>query len=325
MRALLKEIAQYPLAMAYAVLVHVVLALVLLFSLSSRPEPLASSPKANIVQAVAVDEKQVQAELAKLKKAEELQKKKTEARRKAEEQRKQALERKAREAEKKRRAEERRLAEAKKARQAEVKRKQALEQQRKAEEKRLAAEKARRQQEVARIAAEKAALEKKRQAEEKRLAELAAKRKAEEAERKRRVAAEAKRKAEEAKRKAEEERQHREREAAMRAEIAAEQARLDAAERQRLDSLRGQYVAAIAAKVERNWIKPPSARPGLSCEVRVRQIPGGEVIDVQVSRCTGDETFHRSVETAVRKASPLPIPQDPRLFEREIIFDFKPR
>jgi colicin import membrane protein len=89
--------------------------------------------------------------------------------------------------------------------------------------------------------------------------------------------------------------------------------------------LRGQYIADIQNKVERKWIKPPTARQGLSCQVAVKQIPGGEVIDVKVTKCIGDEVFRRSVENAVRRASPLPTPSDPALFDRELVFTFKPK
>ncbi|HEX22522.1 MAG TPA: cell envelope integrity protein TolA [Chromatiales bacterium] len=321
MRDLLKEVAQDPLAMFYAVLVHVALAAVLFVSLDWHEIPQPASPKVNIVQAVVVSEKQVQAELEKLKKAESLEQKKAEAQRKKEEARKRKLEREMRETEKKRKAEERRLAQLKKEREAENRRKKEAEKKRKVEEKRLATKKAEEQKKLERMKAEQAALEKKRKVEEKRLAEMVVKRQQEkEAARKRALAEK-----EAARKRAEEERKRREQEAAMRAEIAAEQAQLDAEKRRRLDSLRAQYIAAIAGKVERHWLKPPSARAGLSCKVRVKQIPGGEVIDVQVTQCTGDNTFRRSVETAVKKSSPLPMPKDPRLFEREIIFNFKPQ
>jgi colicin import membrane protein len=110
----------------------------------------------------------------------------------------------------------------------------------------------------------------------------------------------------------------------MREAIAQEQAALEAAKQKRLSSLRGRYIADIQNKVQRNWIKPPTARAGASCQVAVNQIPGGEVINVTVTKCVGDEVFRRSVEAAVYKASPLPRPSDPDLFDREIVFTFKP-
>ncbi len=149
------------------------------------------------------------------------------------------------------------------------------------------------------------------------------------------ASAEAKRKAEEArlakikqqqeeaaaKRKAEEEaKQQAEREAQLKAQLAAEQKARD----EHLAKLRGSYVEAIRQKVERNWIKPPSAQAGLDCTVRVEQIPGGEVVDVKVTQCNGDDVVQRSIVAAVNKASPLPAPSDAALFDRVIVFNFKP-
>ena len=84
------------------------------------------------------------------------------------------------------------------------------------------------------------------------------------------------------------------------------------------------YVGMIGQKVTRSWIRPPSARAGLECEVVVNQIPGGEVVGVKVERCNGDEAVRRSIEAAVLKASPLPLPDDPSLFDRSLRFTFKP-
>lgn len=295
MRALLKEILQNPRAMVYAILVHVALAGILFVSLEWTDLPTPSQQKVDIVKAVAVNEKQILAEVEKLKKAEEKKKKQDKAK-----QRK--LEKQARDAKKKREREEKRLAKLRKEREAEKKRQKKLQKERKAEEKRIAAERAAKKKEVERLQAEQAALEQKRIAEEKRLADAAAKRKI--LEEKRRRDAEA---------------------AARNAELAAEQQRLEAANQKRLNSLRGQYIADIQNKVERNWIRPASAKQGLRCKVVVNQIPGGEVINVTVTQCIGDEVFRRSVESAVYKASPLPRPSDPGLFDREIVFTFKPK
>lgn len=84
------------------------------------------------------------------------------------------------------------------------------------------------------------------------------------------------------------------------------------------------YVSLIRQRVERNWVKPPGVQPGLECEVQVTQIPGGTVTGVRLGRCNGDEAVRRSIETAVLRASPLPLPDDPALFERNLLFTFKP-
>jgi colicin import membrane protein len=43
-----------------------------------------------------------------------------------------------------------------------------------------------------------------------------------------------------------------------------------------------------------------------------------------VLSCNGDETVRQSIEAAVYRASPLPPPPDPALFERNLEIRFKP-
>jgi len=80
----------------------------------------------------------------------------------------------------------------------------------------------------------------------------------------------------------------------------------------------------ITSRIERAWIRPASAKPGLECEVRVTQVPGGEVTGVTVGRCNGDESVRQSIEAAVYRASPLPQPPDAALFERNLVVTFRP-
>jgi colicin import membrane protein len=157
-----------------------------------------------------------------------------------------------------------------------------------------------------------------RRAEEERLARL----RAEEEERQRQQEAE-RRRQEEA------ERQRREAELArQRAESEAELQRMLAAEaeqrRAEESGLRDQYIAMLQAQVERNWSPPASARAGLECIVHVAQIPSGDVVDVRVGRCNGDDAVVRSIEAAVYRASPLPRPPTQALFNRNIEFVFRP-
>ena len=84
--------------------------------------------------------------------------------------------------------------------------------------------------------------------------------------------------------------------------------------------------AQIIARVTRAWIKPPSAQPGISCIVSVTQVPGGEVTAVRVNSCSiNDAALRESVEAAVLRASPLPPPPDPALFERNLELTFAPQ
>ncbi|MGA0973743.1 MAG: cell envelope integrity protein TolA [Sedimenticolaceae bacterium] len=194
---------------------------------------------------------------------------------------------------------------------------------RKAEAERKAAEK--KKQEAAkkkRLAEEKkkkAAAEKKRLAEEKKQKAAAEKqRKAEEAAKK--AAAEKKRQAEEAARKKAEAKKKK-------AEAAARQLELEAQYQAEQDLTEKQLImAAIQQKVDRNWLRPPGTPQNLSCEVRVRLGANGSVLLVSIIKSSGDVGFDRSVESAVSKADPLPMPTSPRLVSqfRDIRFVFKP-
>jgi len=84
--------------------------------------------------------------------------------------------------------------------------------------------------------------------------------------------------------------------------------------------------AAIVGKITRAWIRPPSAQPGITCIVAVTQVPGGEVTKVEVKSCSiNDAALRESVEAAVYRASPLPSPSNPALFERNLELTFAPQ
>jgi colicin import membrane protein len=87
---------------------------------------------------------------------------------------------------------------------------------------------------------------------------------------------------------------------------------------------RAQYIARLSSKIQNAWIKPPSARAGLDCVVNITQIAGGEVTSAHVSQCNGDAAARQSIENAVYRASPLPAPPDPALFERNLVIHFHP-
>lgn len=191
-----------------------------------------------------------------------------------------------------------------------------------AEQRQAAEKRAAEQQELDRKAAEKLAAD--QQAAEQQAAEqkAAAEREARE-QATRKEAEAAKQKAEKQKAdklKAQEALARQKLESDLRAQLAAEE-RLNAA---RAGGQQAQYAALIRARIERAWIRPPSARAGLNCEVHVTQVPGGEVTGVQIGSCNGDEAVRGSIEAAVYRASPLPTPENADLFERNLVFNFKP-
>jgi len=158
-------------------------------------------------------------------------------------------------------------------------------------------------------------------AEQKRIADAEKRRKDVEAEmERRRVQAERDREAEIERQRLENERLRAEAQAVRQAEMDAESRRLDAIQA----NAESAYIFAIQQKIGRNWVRPPTASAGLECIVNVRQLPGGEVVDVSLGSCNGDEAVRRSIEAAVYKASPLPAPADSSVFDRNLRLEFRP-
>jgi colicin import membrane protein len=68
------------------------------------------------------------------------------------------------------------------------------------------------------------------------------------------------------------------------------------------------------AHVRQNWVLEPGFRQQrLETEIEVELGPGGEVLEVEVTRRSGNPWYDESVERAIRKASPLPAPLEPGL------------
>ena len=263
-----KAVRENPRAVAYAVLMHVVLLVLLVFSLDWTPK--AIKPGTNKpIQAQLVDSSKLQA------------------------------------IEEKKQVEQKRIEDDKRKVEAEVERKKQAEQDKKRE-----------------VETER---KKKVEQDKKRKVETERKKKAEQ-EKKRKVEAERKKKAEQdKKRKAEAERKKKAAAEAARRKAAEEALQAQLAEEQAMDAL-SRFIPAIQDKIQRNWLRPAGSPKGLSCLILVKLIPGGEVVDARVVRSSGDALFDRSVETAVLKASPLPLPEDAAMFKyfREINFNFKP-
>ena len=283
----------------YSLVLHVVVitALVVNFDRARRPV-FKPQPEENIVEAVTVDDKAVEKELQRLRELEQ-------EKQRAMEKKLKDLERQADAVEKKRKEEEKRSRAAERKRKEEEQRQTEAERNRKEEERKTAAERERIKQEK-----RKAEADLKRIEEENRKAEAERKRIEQE---KLKAEAEQKRKLEEKKKKVAE--------AAMRQQLAQEQRNQDKKTLQNI-------VAEIYQVVTGNFNKTGLPK-GLECVLSVQTIPGGEVISVTVNKASGNEVFDRRAVTAVEKASPLPLPEDPATFDRlglrKFNFRFKPK
>ena len=273
-------------AIVFSVAVHAILLGLLILSFDFQPERKSLALKQNVIKAVAVDASKVQAELEKLKRADDRNKKQ-------EKDRIANLKREEKKLRTKRAAEEKKLAKLKKKRQAEEK-------QRKLEQKKLAKLK---KDEAA--LKKKQAETKKRQAEKRKQTEL---KKKQDAIKKQQALAKKKREAE---------KKQRQKELAQQL-AAEEQTQADELAKSEIDK----YQVLIRQKIERNWLKPPGELKGLRSVVAVRLIPGGDVIDANISITSGNLIFDRSAERAVRKASPLPLPKNLAIAAKLYNFNF---
>ncbi len=297
-------IEEYKTWLIGSVVLHVVVALAFALSTFTIPRQM---PQQLAVQAVLVDE-------TKTKSAKEaVAREQREAK-----ERTAAQARRDREKQKQQKAEQERKAKVQRERKAkdEQQRKQTAERERTLkrdqEQKAIAAREAKAKADADRKATAAAEADRQAKAEVERKAKV-------EAERQARVEAERKAKAD-AERKATEAAAAR-RQAELMASMEAEERLLSA----RTSGELAQYIALIKQKVERNWAQPAGTSAGIECELYVSQIPGGEVVGVKIGRCNADPAVVRSVEAAVYKSSPLPLPSNPALFERNLRFTFKPQ
>ena len=96
-----------------------------------------------------------------------------------------------------------------------------------------------------------------------------------------------------------------------------ERAGLQATERDR-------WAALIRDKVQRNWTRPINSTDKFQCNVNVKILPGGTVVDVKLIGSCGSLALDDSVKRAVLKSDPLPLPNDPTVFDRNLNFLFVP-
>ena len=294
MHALVRRTLDNTQALALALLVHALAALMIWAGTRNWQPFREMSPAGLTIEAVIVDTAAIQQRQAEAERAAELQAQRERRQQEleqqrqrdaeAERQRQQELEQQRQRAIEQQRQEAERRAEAE--RQAEIR----AEQQRR-EQERLEQQ----QRELEEIRQQRAEAERQRRLEEERLKQLEAMRE---------------REAEQA--------------AAAEAEAAAQEAAAAAARAERMGTLRERYISAIQSQVTRNWLRPPTAQPGLQCTLKVVQIPGGQVISAAISgRCNADEATRRSLVAAVERAGSLPYRGYEDVFERELEFIFR--
>ncbi len=86
------------------------------------------------------------------------------------------------------------------------------------------------------------------------------------------------------------------------------------------------YKALIIQNISEHWIVPVQADKTRYSVLLIRVAPGGAVLDVQITKSSGDPALDSSAKVAVLKSSPLPVPSDPEAFEpfRQFVLKVKP-
>ncbi len=84
------------------------------------------------------------------------------------------------------------------------------------------------------------------------------------------------------------------------------------------------YVDKIRAKVRGNLgFVGVSGNP--TVKFRVTQLPSGEIIGIRITKSSGVPAYDSAVERAIMKSSPLPLPPEKSLWERELDLTFCPQ
>ncbi len=69
-----------------------------------------------------------------------------------------------------------------------------------------------------------------------------------------------------------------------------------------------EYVAKISAKIKRWIVLPPGVAHNIEAKFNVTLLPGGEVLNANLVKSSGNEAYDNAVERAILKAQPLPLP-----------------
>lgn len=109
-------------------------------------------------------------------------------------------------------------------------------------------------------------------------------------------------------------------------EAAARLAAQRAAQQAKVAGEVDKYKALILNAIGSQWILPENVDSKLSSQFRIRLAPDGAVLDVHLTRSSGDPVLDRSAQSAIRKASPLPVPADSVTFDlfRDITLTVRP-
>jgi colicin import membrane protein len=88
---------------------------------------------------------------------------------------------------------------------------------------------------------------------------------------------------------------------------------------------RSQWADRIRARIRPNVVLPLDLQGNPEAIFDVQLLPTGDVVEVKLKKSSGSGAYDDAVERAIRKSSPLPLPEKREVFEARLELRFRPR
>ena len=95
------------------------------------------------------------------------------------------------------------------------------------------------------------------------------------------------------------------------------------ARERRLKAAVNTYMKMVMYRIQSNWRKPKYNVKGKKCKVKIVQSAVGEIKSHKLLTCDKDRRFKKSIEKAIKKSSPLPLPKQDLFDRSELILIFQ--
>lgn len=99
-------------------------------------------------------------------------------------------------------------------------------------------------------------------------------------------------------------------------QLKQEQKQLAAQKAQYINGVIDKYRALIVNQIESHWITPPNVNQSLKLTLQIQLDANGQVENVSLVKSSGNSVLDRTAVNAVYKASPLPVPKSALMFAK---------
>jgi TonB family protein len=85
------------------------------------------------------------------------------------------------------------------------------------------------------------------------------------------------------------------------------------------------WARVLQAKIEHSWTRPKGFDRGIDCRVKLTLNEQGDLQDVALLKSCGSDLYDSSIIAAAHRASPLPVPDNPAIFDKTLILVLMPQ